>query len=421
MTAADSLTAASGRPRRPRAPAPLRLANWLGRRFGRDGASWVELSPQQLIRRAETLTGLSDWGPEPLLEPLTALCTSLENEARPNLVGRMIMRQFLGRILEYRLRMQRDFSAHPEILDVEIRRPVFIVGLPRTGSTLLQRLLARDPAVRWLATWEMMFPSPPPDDATVAHDPRIRIADRRLKSLNWAAPDFVMAHELAAGEPEECISLLQATLVSNAYELMTELESYRRWFQQQSLVDPYRYYKRELQLLAWKRPRDHWVLKCPVHLFGIDAILEVFPDATLIQTHRDPVSVMPSVCSLFSVVQNLLSDHARTHELGPEWCRRWAEACDAAIDARARGAEAHFIDIAYKDTVRDPIGVVRGIYERRGEALTPAAEAAMLAWMGGNPQHKHGKHVYRLEDYALTEAMVRERFARYYERFAAYL
>ncbi len=416
MTSSDA-----GHYRRPRTPAPIRALNWLGRSVGRDGAAWIKIDPQQLIQQAEKTTGLRDWGKEPLMEPLSVLCASLNNEARPNVVGRMVMRQFLGRILEYRLLMQRDFAQHPEILDVEIRRPVFITGLPRTGSTLLQRLMARDPDVRWLATWEMMFPSPPPDDATVATDPRIKLADRRLKMLNWAAPDFVMAHELAVGEPEECISLLQSTLVSNAYELMNELAGYRAWFKEQDLADPYRYYKRQLQLLAWKRPRDHWVLKCPVHLFALDAILEVFPDATIIQTHRDPVTVMPSVCSLFSVVQTLLSDYADPRVLGKEWLDRWAQACDDAIDLRARVGDERFIDIAYKETVRNPIATVRSIYERRDEPFTPAAEAAMQGWMQQNPQHKHGKHVYRLEDYGLNESMVRQRFGRYREHFAAYI
>lgn len=407
--------------RRPRAPAALRWLNAAGRRYGHDGADWVRIDADELIARAERGTGLSDWGDEPLHEPLQVLCRSFEHDAGLNLGGRIVVRNYLTRLLSNRLRMQRDFRAHPQILDVEIRRPVFIVGLPRTGSTLLQRLLARDPQVRSLQTWEMLFPSPPPEEASYSTDPRIRRTAFRLGLLAWGAPDFVTAHELAVGEPEECVGLLQTTLVSSAYELMNELEGYRAWFAGQDLTAPYRYYKRQLQLLAWRMPRDHWVLKCPVHLFGVEALLKVFPDARLIQTHRDPVSVMPSVCSLFSVVQTLISDHADPRVLGKDWLERWARGCDDVMALRARGAEPHFIDVAYKRMISEPFTVVRELYEGDGRALSAEAEAAMRAWLGRNPQHKHGQHRYRLEDYGLSAAAVNQRFARYRERFAHWL
>ncbi|MDB5968160.1 MAG: hypothetical protein JWQ90_610 [Hydrocarboniphaga sp.] len=407
--------------RAPHAPVLLKGLNAAGRAWGRDGAAWVRLDTDDLIRRAQASTGLSDWGDEPLREPLEVLCHSFENDARLNLGGRIVVRNYLKRLLENRLRMQRDFTQHPEILDVEIHRPVFIVGLPRTGSTLLQRLLARDPAVRSLATWEMIFPSPPPDDASIATDPRIARAAFRIKMMNWGAPDFVTAHELVVDEPEECVGLLMTTLISNAYELMNDLSGYRSWFGQQDQRGSYRYFKRQLQLLGWRRPRDHWVLKCPVHLFGIKALLDVFPDATLVQTHRDPVSVMPSVCSLFSVVQTLLSDYADPRLLGSDWVERWAQGCDDASTLRAAGAEPRFVDVAYKQMISDPFVAVRDIYAARGETFTPEAEAAMRRWLAGNPQHKHGKHQYRLEDYGLTADQVNTRFASYRERFAAYL
>lgn len=407
--------------RAPHAPALLKALNAAGRAWGRDGAAWIPLNRDDLIRRAEASTGLSDWGEEPLHEPLDVLCASFENDARLNFGGRIAVRNYLKRLLENRLRLQRDITQHPEILDVEIRKPVFIVGLPRTGSTLLQRLLARDPAVRSLATWEMLFPSPPPDDASAAGDPRIARAAFRIRLMNWAAPDFVTAHELQVNEPEECVSLLMTTLVSHAYELMNDLASYRAWFAQQDEQATYRYFKRQLQVLSWKRPRDHWVLKCPVHLFGIEPLMQVFPDATLVQTHRDPVSVMPSVCSLFSVVQTLLSDYADPRQLGGDWVQRWAQGCDEAIALRDAGAEARFIDVAYQQMIRDPFVCVRAIYAARGEPFTAEAETAMRNWLAGNPQHKHGKHSYRLEDYGLSAEQVDARFARYKQRYAAYL
>lgn len=407
--------------RPPHQPWGLRAINAVGRRLARDGAGWIDISPAALMARAERETGLRDWGPENFREALDVLTRSLDQDARMNLGGRFVVRGFLTRLLSNRLKLQRDLTLHPQIRDVEIRRPVFIVGLPRTGSTLLQRLLARDPAVRSLQTWEMMFPSPPPEEATYASDPRIRKAASRLKLLDWAAPEFVMAHELAVNEPEECVSLLQGTLVTHAFELMNELSGYRAWFEQQDLRESYRYYKLQLQALSFNIRRDHWVLKCPVHTPGLDALMEVFPDAMVIQTHRDPVSVMPSVCSLFSVVQTALSDHADPRVLGVDWLGRWAGACEAAMAARARHGEHRAFDVAYKDMISDPFAVVRKVYDWYGQPYTPEAEAAMRAWLAGNPQHKHGKHRYRLEDYGLDAAQVQAGFARYQERFAAYL
>ncbi|MDB5969793.1 MAG: hypothetical protein JWQ90_2243 [Hydrocarboniphaga sp.] len=408
--------AVGGEERSPR-PLAIRLLN----RIGRSAPSAPSLDPAALIARAERATGLSDWGDYDFREGLQVLTRSLAQDSQLNTIGRVLLREYLHRTLSNRLLLRRDLLAHPEILDVEVRRPLFIVGLPRTGSTMLQRLLARDPAVRSLQTWEMFHPSPPPEAATYLSDPRIKQTARRLKSLDWMAPDFATAHELVAGEPEECVGLLQATMKTAAYELMARIPSYERWFDQQDLRAAYADYRVQLQHLQWRHPKDHWVLKSPFHIYGLEALLDTFPDAVIVQTHRDPAQVMPSLCSLFSVMHTLTSDNAPLQELGPNILSRISGVNDRTIELRERIGDARFADVGYRAMVADPLKAIGEIYERFGYGFTPQAQQAMLSWKDANPQHKRGRHQYTLEQFGLTEAAVDRQFARYRERFHQHL
>lgn len=401
----------------PSTPAPLRMMNATANFLGN---GWIGLDPDQLMRAAERRTRLSDWGDAPFREALERLLESANCDAQLNATGRLLIRNYVNRILDNRLKIERDLQQHPAILDEEIRRPVFIVGLPRTGSTLLQRLLARDPQARSLQTWEMLFPSPPPEAATYDCDPRIAVTEKRLKMLDWMAPEFASAHELVAGEPEECVSLLQNTLQTYCFDLFGEFSTYRDWLASRPQLETYAYYRMQLQLLQFKTDKDHWVLKSPFHLWGLDALLKTFPDAIIIQTHRDPVQVTPSLCSLFSVMHRLCSDATELESLGPVWLERLAQANEIAIDLRQTEDE-RFIDLGYRELVSNPIKAARTIYERCGYTLSPTALTAMQSWMQSNPQHKRGKHHYTLEMFGLDTPRVEQRFARYRERFAEFL
>lgn len=375
------------------------------------------------MQRAMRATGLSDWGDtlQDFRPGLARLMQSLDGESELNFIGRLMMRDYVQRLLVNRLKIARDLKQYPDIERVEIRRPLFIVGFPRTGSTLLQRLLARDPAARSLQAWEMMLPSPPPEAATYASDPRIKLADRRLRMLDWMAPEFSVAHEVVAGEPEECVSLLQTTLTSSCFELMARMPSYRDWLRTQDQTQPYRYYQRQLQLLQYRNARQHWVLKSPFHLLAIDALMQVFPDAVIVQTHRAPERVLPSLCSLFNAMHQLTSDRTDPRQLGSSMIELLAEA-NAHLDAaREKYPAERFMDVPYQGLVDDPVGTVRSIYTRFGYPLGDAALGQMQAWHGSNPQHRRGVHQYSLEQFGLTPADVERRFADYRRRYAAYL
>lgn len=405
----------------PGRPRLVRLLNAAGRRLAKDGSTWIKLDAPSLIAAAERSTGLSDWGPDEFRPAASVLLRSLNEESRLNTMGRLMLANGMNRFLVNRLKMQRDWTRHPRILDVPIRKPLFIIGFPRTGSTLLQRLLARDPEARSLQTWEMMQPSPPPEAENYRTDPRIIGANLRLKVLNWSAPDFSMVHEVAAGEPEECVTLLQNTFTTDAFELMANMPGYHDWVIRADMRAPYRYYKKELQLLQWKHEKDHWILKSPFHALGLPAIMELFPDAVVVQTHRDPAKVVPSMCSLYKVMHELTSDYAHPKALGAERLQQLSERNDVIMDLRGKLGDERFMDVAFSDMMSDPMAVVKRIYDRFGYTLRPAAEKAMRDWHASNPQHKLGVHRYTLEEFGLTPAAVSHKLKRYKERYAAYL
>ena len=396
-------------------PALISWLNELGSLLGLGPR--VSLEVEELIHQAQRSTGLSDWGDEDVRPALEILTRSLKEESNLSTVGRIIFRSYLNRLLSNRLKIQRDLTQMPEIRHMEVKRPLFIIGLPRTGSTLLQRLLARDPSVRSLQTWEMMCPSPPPAQETYLTDTRRRDAERRLKLLNWMAPEFASVHEWTAGEPEECLSLLQATLVSIVFEMMAPVPSYSQWLETQDLHQPYQYYRQQLQLLQYRMRGDHWVLKSPIHLFALKEVLEIFPDARIIMTHRDPVKILPSICSYFAVLYKLHCRDVDLTTLGPYWLEKWAAANDAAIDLREKVGNDRFLDVDYRRLVKEPFGVVKEIYDHFDYELSPEALDAMTRWHANNPQHKHGVHQYSLEQFGLTAEQVDRRFARYVAHF----
>jgi len=401
-------------------PLPIRLLNAAGRLAG-DGRPLVSLDPERMIRGAERQSGLSDWGPLPFRPALEALMESLENDAQLNTFGRMMMRDYVLRMLVNRLTIQRDLKAHPEILEVKITRPLFILGLPRTGSTLLQRLLAANPDARSPESWEMMYPSPPPEAATYDTDPRRKLARRRLGMLNWSAPEYPSVHETLADVPEECVYLLQTAFATYSYELMARIPGFRRWLQQHDQLETYRYHKIMLQVLQWRCEKSHWVLKSPFHALSLGELLQVYPDASVVLTHREPAQVVPSLCSLFNVFHTLTSDRSDPKQLGSDLLDLLAPANDRVIELRRTQGEERFLDIGYRELVADPFSTAQRIYTNFGRPLPAAALDAMRAWHAGNPQHKHGVHRYTLDEFGLEPAQVDARFATYRERYAAFI
>ena len=376
----------------------------------------ASLEEDSLIGAARRATGLDDLGDGCFREPLRLLLACFEEEASLTPFGRMGVRQGLIRLLSNRLLIEHEFAEHPETSEQAISRPIYIIGLPRTGTTLLYSLLACDRAHRPLRLWEAMEPAP--ERRTDGKDLRVERARRRLRAFDYLAPKARALHETEAEAPEECVPLFQNALMSLQFEALHDLPSYGRWLEAQDMGPAYQYYRRQLQILQRRRPGGRWLLKSPAHLSGLDHLFRMFPETSVVQLHRDPLKVMPSVCSLIGVLRGIGSDQVDPLELGRQWPPKWALALERATGARERVGSERFFDVQYTVLLADPLAVVRGIYDRFGLVLEAETEGSMHAWLAANKQHKYGVHRYTLEQFGMDAATEQRRFADYMERFA---
>jgi hypothetical protein len=378
------------------------------------------LDALSMVRAAEKQVGSTDFGPEFSTAPLEKLCESVNTEARLTPVGLAITRGRLTSIMANRLRAEQLFKAHPEILRHEPAAPLFIAGLQRTGTTMLHRLLSAAPALRGLSGFEVLDPVPPSPlrAKLLGRDPRLLQAKLAERALAYLAPDFFAIHPVEAESPEEEVMLLDYSFLSTVPEATLRVPSFARWLEEQDQGPAYRYLRRLLSLLAWKRPPGRWVLKTPHHLEWFDTLLEVFPDAKIIHTHRDPLRTTASFCSMITHGRGVFSDSVDPLEVGRDWSDKVVRMITRAMDARDRHPASHFLDVSYYDVMRDPMAEVARIYAFAGLELDDATRAAMEDTRKRSPQHRYGKHRYKLESFGLTTDALNARFAPYRERFA---
>lgn len=386
---------------------------------GRGMRSFVRLEPSDLLAAACRRTGLDDFGDASFREPFERAVRSIDTEARLNLIGRIAARQDMLRLLSNRLRMIDDAKRHPEIPAGPVRRPIFVTGLPRTGTTLLHGLLAQDPANRAPLTWEMMYPSPPPRMRGSKPDRRAELSARQIRWFHRMAPGFLKIHPTGADLPEECLVIASHAFVSFQFQTMYDVPSYETWLEHQDLHDSYLWHRRFLQHLQWKWPERRWVLKAPAHLFGLEALLAAYPDAGIVLTHRAPLEVVGSLASLTVALRSTFSDDVDPVAVGEEMTERWSRALFGALELRDTGRipSQKVADVLYPDLMRDPIGVVRAIYARFDTELTPEAETRMREFLARNPKNKSGAHRYTLEEFGLDADRETARFAAYARRF----
>jgi hypothetical protein len=397
----------------------LRLINAAGRRFLHNGFTWLHLDEQTLLTKACKRMRLDDFGDTSFLEAFRVLLRAYEAEADFNFMGRLCVHNDTVRTLENRLRLVADRQDHPAIAAEVIRRPLFITGLPRSGTTFLHALLAQDPAHRAPQVWEVMHPSPPPEAASYSHDPRISATARELKWIDLLMPDFKKVHLIDAQLPQECIAITSHAFRSYTFESMYHVPSYRAWHDRQDKRIEYEFHRHFLQHLQWRAPGHRWVLKAPSHLLALDGLLQVYPDANIILTHRDPLKVLPSCASFTDVLRRAFSDCVDKVSLAREVRQRWEEGARLAVKYRQLpgGLQKQFFDVRYAELVRDPLAMVRRIYEHFGLELTPAAQRAMQQFLLANPKNKDGVHHYSLEEFRLNPEEERCRFQFYLDFF----
>ena len=396
----------------------LRILNRAGEGFERAGVELVSLDERRLLDAACRETGIPGFGDETFREPLRLLLRALDKEGRLTLLGRIAARADIAGLLATRLRLEADRKRYPGIADQTIRRPLFVVGLPRTGSTLLHHLLAQDPGGRVARAWEVMEPSPPPERARYETDARIGRAARRLAWFDRLAPDFKRIHPLGAELPLECIAIMSASFASPRFHTTYHVPSYQAWLAGADLHPAYDFHRRFLQHLQWRAPAGHWVLKAPSHVFGFEPLFATYPDAIVVQTHRDPLTVLASVASLTLVLQGAFTDHLDLVEIGAEVTQRWSSGLERAMEARRDvRVDERFFDVRYQELLRDPMAVVRRIYDRFGMALSAEAEARMQRFLRNQPKDRHGAHRYSLSAFGLDARDLGPRFKSYCERF----
>ena len=400
---------------------PLRFLNAGLRAANAIGLARVRFCADDLMAKARQETGLSDFGDARFLEPFRLLCDSLNNEARLNPTGKLLTRMSIMRLLRHRLLAEELFAKHPEILEREIKAPVVVVGLARSGTTRLHRLLAADSRFLHLKAWESVNPVPLPESYTAERDPRIKSIEDGLKAVLYMSPQIASVHPLGAHEVEEEVGLIQHAFSSQLFEVQAYLPSFARYLMSHDQTYAYEYMARLMKLISWWRkddPDKPWVLKTPQHMQDLDALIKVFPDARLVCTHRDPIKAVGSACSMTwnAIVRD--TDSIDPHWVGQEWLAKTDAMLRKTLQVRAECVpEAQQIDVLYHNISSDWRSEMERVYRFLGIPLTDAAIAAMQAWLEGNKQHKHGAHKYQLSDFGLSKEQVEQTLGYYRERF----
>jgi hypothetical protein len=396
--------------------AAVGVLNVGGKTLARLGVSAPSLEVEPLQAAARRRAGLTDFGAWPIEEPLERLMRAYRDEAELTTLGRVTVRELIVSLLENLLRLEAERARTPRVADRRIETPVFIIGLPRTGTTLLHGLLSEDPDNRVPRTWEVMFPGSFPNTEQ-GIDAARKLTASRLAWANRLAPEFKTIHPIAPDLPQECIAITAQVFMSIQFHTTHDVPSYETWFEQHSQRLGYEFHYRLLQHLEARRPGQRWVLKAPGHLFALDDLLARYPDAKIIQTHRDPLRVMASMASHATVLRRAFSDSANPERIAADWTERWAQALRKFLAIRDRSAPDQFLDLGYDDIENSPLETVERVYAFLGWRLSDAARTAMSRFLDANPKNKHGVHRYSLAQYGLDRETEMRRFGEYCARF----
>jgi hypothetical protein len=368
-------------------------------------------SPGELMAGAIERTGLEDFGDDSFRDGLEILVRALGEEARLNARGEGFVYHRITLHLAQRLQVEDWYRRHPEIDDMAVASPLFGMGLPRTGSTALSFLLAQDPNVRYVRSWESAQPCPPPSTVH-GDDPRIPAGEQKVVvgSRHHVPQD--------AHGPMECLDLMALDFKSQIFQAYAQIPSYSAWLVDRAdFTSTYRYERRVLNLLAWGEPVRPWRLKSPAHVLSLDYLDRVFPDARFVMTHRDPTDVILSVAGVYADIVGGFSDHLDRRYLGELNVQQWSTGMDRAVKFREGGAEHRFFDIDFRAMQADPIGEVRRLYGWLGEPVTDEFETRMRAWWADNAEKREPHTHARPEEFGLDLNAIRPLFADYVERW----
>ncbi len=396
----------------------LRLLHSIAGGLKQLGFPQTELRADGLVAAARARTKLDDFGPEPWSKSFGQLVATYDTDPQLGPLGRVAVREYLIGLLVNRLQIEEAIRKDSGICDEVISRPVFIVGLPRTGTTWLYQLLAQDPLARPLQTWEAVHPVPPPRSETYETDPRILKVERNLKRLDLLIPTLRAIHPIAARGPEECLPLLWNAALTPYFR--GRIEPYRAWLWLRPIEEfdaACWYYRRQLQLLQRHVRGDHWLLKSPAHLTHLDSLLRVFPDAIVVQTHRDPQDVLPSLCSLTATVDQLFYPSVDLDDVGSRTVGLAKSLLERQRTVRKVLPPGRIIDVGYQQLMRDPQGVVERIALTSGLNYSEEFRSRLTVLIARNQRSDRARHSYAADDFGLTPEGIDRELTDYLQEF----
>ena len=378
--------------------------------------------PDRLVEQACEAVTLDDFGDDSWRDGLDRLCDGLATGARLNALGVEIAVMDITRALSSRLQIVDWRKQHPDVAAAPVERPLFIVGQPRTGTTILFDLLAQDPALRPPLTWEVDNPIPLPQPETYDTDPRIAQTQAALEMSEQIVPGLMTHHPMGALVGQECVRITAGEFCSMIFPTQYRLPDYYRWLLYDADHGPaYRYHRMFLQHLQSGVPgascaSPQWLLKSPAHLWQLDALLAEYPDALIVQTHRDPLNVISSISALIHHLRRMASDESTIPDCAAQSCEQIVVGLERAIAQRESVGAARIVDVQFADFMRDPIATVRTVYQRLGRELEPAAEQKMRDFLATHPGDHSGTR-YRWSDTGLDADEVRRKVRAYQECF----
>jgi hypothetical protein len=378
----------------------------------------MKINANEILDQAKSETGLSDLGEPLFFEGLNRLIDSINHEANLNEIGIQAQPIRIQGLITNRLRFEEDLKKFPEILDQEIIAPIVIVGLPRTGSTMTHRLLASDPNHTAMLWWEGRYPALLPGEKRGDIEARMELGKAEVDAVVAASPEALDIHPWDYKGADEEILLLEHNFLSTVPESFMALPSYSEWIEDQDHTLAYKDLKKFIQYLQWQNPgreNKRWVLKSPHHLGFIDKMISVFPDAKIIQTHRDPIKTVPSFCSMCANLFEPLTTNFDKVFIGKHWSNKLTRALNHCMNISEQHPD-NFLDLEFLNMIKDPIDEMKKIYEFIGESFGEKTEVAMEAWREEN-KHEMGAHKYSLEEYDLTESQINDNFAKYQQKY----
>ncbi len=381
------------------------------------GALGFAAAEQALHEAAADGAPAADFGDDAYRTGLRVLLRAYDGEAPLTAAGRSMVANELVGILRNRLAVQRILAERPDLLAAPVRRPIFVLGLPRSGTTALHHLLAQDPANQALEFWLAASPRPRPPRATWEREPAYQDAVAFLDAMYAAAPGLKAIHLMTADGPEECRHLLQQSFTDDTFECNSTIPGYSAWYARQDMRASYARHREVLAVIGATSPERRWVLKYPAHMRHLRALLATYPDACIVQAHRDPARVLPSLASLITGWRGLYEDAPDGRAIAGWQLDLWAGTLEDALAVRRASDPARFFDLHFREVVADPVGAVARMYAHFGLDPGEGAFERMRAWHAENPQGKHGEHRYSADEFGLSASRMHERFGDYLRHF----